>query len=78
MCQVLLSQYYMAASAKRNGDVYISIPRERKIYKLRSTSFKHRTPSSADLTQNYQIVAGTGRTCYPLQKGKQQIYIDIH
>lgn len=50
-------RYYLAVHPI-TGDVYISLPLRRQIWKIRSLA-----PSAADLATNYEVVVGSGDIC---------------
>ena len=51
------------------SSLYMSDPNDRKIYKLRSMDQSEISRSRAQLIVNFDVVAGTGESCYPLQRG---------
>ncbi|XP_078481639.1 teneurin-3 isoform X2 [Ciona intestinalis] len=61
------AKYYMAIDPTQGGLLYFSHPNERRIYRLRQMTLTS-SRSPRDLTSNYEVVAGSGRTCYPLQE----------
>ncbi|XP_076799431.1 teneurin-3-like isoform X4 [Clavelina lepadiformis] len=61
------AKYYMAVSPVMGGTLYFTHPSEKRIYRLSRMSF---SPSRRvhNLATNYEVVAGNGAACYPLQK----------
>lgn len=50
-------KYYLATNPA-NGDLYISLPLRRQIWKVRDAYGLPTTPSA-----NYEVIAGTGQSC---------------